>query len=308
MTVTALAGGVGGAKLLVGLQETLSDGELTGIVNTGDDATIYGAHVSPDLDICTYWLAGVADLERGWGIKDDGFATVEALERLGMETWFRLGDADLATCLYRTEQMAGGATLTDATDAVRRALGVPTLLLPMSDDPVRTRIHCVDGRTLDFQEYFVKEHHTPEVAAVTLDGMSDAKPGPCVVQAIAEAERVMLCPSNPVVSIEPILSLPGVREALLVHPSVVAVTPIVRGAPLKGPADTLLRCLGVDVSASGVASMYADFCDVFVVDASDPGERDKASRTGLRIAALDTIMSDHMASRRLAEELLGLGT
>ncbi len=304
--VTALAGGVGGAKLLVGLQRAVAGSELTAVVNTADDDTVYGAHVSPDLDICTYWLAGLADNERGWGIAGDSFATVEALGRLGVETWFRLGDRDLATCIHRTQRLAAGDTLTGVTDDIRRALGVPSGVLPMSDDPVRTQILCADGRRLDFQEYFVRERHAPEVAGVSFSGIAEAKPGPDVLGAISEAERVILCPSNPVVSIGPILALPGVRETLRAHSSVVAVTPIVRGAPLKGPADKLLGALGAKVSASGVASIYADFCNIFVVDASDPGELERVSAQGVRAVPLDTIMTGHFASERLARAILKL--
>lgn len=303
MSVAALAGGVGGAKLLVGLQRVLGS-DLTAIVNTGDDATIYGSHVSPDVDIVTYWLAGIADTSRGWGIEGDTFEMVDMLRSLGAEAWFSLGDRDGATCLYRTAMLAAGATLTAATDAIRRALQVPATILPMSDDPVHTKLDTLDGRTLDFQTYFVKEGCEPEIVEIRFDGADGARPGPDVLRTIRDAERVVVCPSNPLLSIAPILTLSGVREELARHPHVVAVSPIVEGAALKGPADRLLARLGHDVSASGVAALYADFCDLFVVDERDSSELGKVEATGVTALATDTIMSTHDASERLARVLL----
>jgi LPPG:FO 2-phospho-L-lactate transferase len=304
--VTALAGGVGGAKLLVGLQRVVAPGLLTAIVNTGDDADVYGVRVCPDVDIVTYWLAGVADTERGWGLRGDTFTLLDALGRLGGDTWFRLGDRDFATCLLRTSRLAAGDSLSAVTDEVRRALGVPTRVVPMSDDPVRTLIHCTDGRTLGFQEYFVRERTAPEVASVSFDGAGAARPAPGILDAIRGADRVVLCPSNPVLSIAPILALAGVRDALRAHPTVVAVTPIIAGAALKGPADRLLEGLCGESSAAAVARLYADFCDIFVVDASD-GDQDRAVRAaGVAAAALDTLMRDADASSRLASEVVTL--
>ena len=305
MRITALAGGVGGAKLLVGLDRVLA-GELTAIVNTGDDATIHGVHVSPDVDIVSYWLAGLADVERGWGIKGDSFSVVDALSRLGGESWFRLGDRDFATCIRRTQLLASGATLSAATDEITRTLGVRPRVLPMSDDSVRTKVVCTDGRTLEFQEYFVRERQRPAVAEVRFDGIADAKPAPDVLEAIEDADAVIVCPSNPVVSIGPIVGLPGVRDALRVHERVIAVSPIVRGAPLKGPADKLLQAVGAEVSASGVAALYADFCNVFVVDESDTEQLEPVEELGIEAVAFDTIMTDHDASERLATRLLKL--
>ena len=305
MTVTALAGGVGGSKLLVGLQDALPAGDLTAIVNTADDATIYGVHVSPDVDIVTYWLSDRADTARGWGIEGDSFNLVAGLERLGVDTWFQLGDADFATCVFRTGRLGEGATLSAVTDEIRRSLEVPTRILPMTDDPVRTRIVTDDGRTLEFQEYFVKEHQKPEVREVRFAGIADAKPAPGVIEAIGEADTVILCPSNPVVSLAPILALVGVRDALRDHPRVMAVTPIVRGRALKGPADRLLPTVGAEVSASGVAKLYADLCDIFVVDASDAEEADLIEAP-IRAVVEDTLMTDRSASQRVARALLEL--
>ena len=305
MNVTALAGGVGGSKLLVGLQDALPAGDLTAIVNTADDATIYGVHVSPDVDIVTYWLSDRADTARGWGIEGDSFNLVAGLGRLGVDTWFQLGDADFATCVFRTDRLGEGATLSAVTDEIRRSLDVPTRILPMTDDPVRTRIVTDDGRTLEFQEYFVKERQEPEVREVRFAGIADAKPAPGVVDAITEADTVILCPSNPVVSLAPILALIGVRDALRDHPRVLAVTPIVRGRALKGPADRLLPTVGAEVSASGVANLYADLCDIFVVDASDAEEADLIEAP-IRAVVEDTLMTDRSASLRVARALLEL--
>ena len=305
MTVTALAGGVGGSKLLVGLQDALPAGDLTAIVNTADDASVYGVHVSPDVDIVTYWLSGRADVERGWGIKDDTFNLIAGLERLGVDVWFQLGDTDFATCMFRTTRINEGATLTAVTDEIRRALDVPTRILPMSDDPVRTRIVAEDGRTLEFQEYFVRERQEPKVREVRFAGIADAKPGPAVVDAITDADVLILCPSNPVVSLAPILALTGVRDALREHPRVIAVSPIIGGRALKGPADRMLPAVGAEVSASGVAKLYADLCDVFVVDGSDSEELDFI-QAPTRGVALDTVMHDRAASKRLAQALLRL--
>ncbi|HJR45965.1 MAG TPA: 2-phospho-L-lactate transferase [Actinomycetota bacterium] len=306
MEVTALAGGVGGSKLLVGLQTALAPGELTAIVNTADDAVVYGVHVSPDVDIVTYWLAGIADRTRGWGIKGDTFNVVTAFERLGSDSWFSLGDADFATCLFRTQRIADGVGLSAITDEIRRAFGVATRILPMSDDPVRTRIVCDDGRTLEFQEYFVRERQEPVVEEVRFAGIADAKPAPGVIEAIRDSDRIVVCPSNPIVSVAPILSLPGVRDALREHPNVIAVSPIVGGRALKGPAEKLLPLAGAEVSATGVAGLYADFCTTFVMDALDQEEAAMVEHLGMQAVAFDTIMSDLERSTRLAENVLQL--
>lgn len=307
MDVAALAGGVGGAKLMVGLDRVVSPGgTLSAIVNTGDDATIYGTHVSPDVDIVTYWLAGVADIERGWGILGDTFTVVDSMERLGVDTWFRLGDRDLATCMYRTSRLEEGARLTTVTSEIASALGVAARVLPMSDDDVRTKIETVDGRVLDFQEYFVKERCEPEVSTISFAGLDRANPTTEVLAALAGADVIVVCPSNPLLSIGPILSLPGVAALLQKHPRVVAVTPIVNGAALKGPADRLLARLTEEASASQVARLYASFCNVFVVDSTDPHEIDKVEALDIDVVSTNTIMRDHDASEHLARVILGL--
>lgn len=305
MKVTALAGGVGGAKLLHGLQ-AIAGADLTAIVNTGDDATIYGVKVCPDIDIVTYWLADMADRGKGWGIRDDTFHVLDALGALGYETWFRLGDRDFATCLYRTTLLQQGGSLSEAVERIRSSLGVKARILPMTDDAVPTKIVTAEGTELEFQEYFVREQQEPQVAEVAFEGAGTATPSPGTVAAIEEADIVVICPSNPIVSIAPILALDGIRDALVRHRHVVAVSPIVRGAPLKGPADRLLAAMGANVSASGVAELYAAFCNVFVVDATDAEEANKVRAFGLDSVALDTIMVDTAASRRLARALLAL--
>jgi LPPG:FO 2-phospho-L-lactate transferase len=304
--VAALAGGVGGAKLMVGLQRAVAAEDLTAIVNTGDDATVYGVAVSPDVDIITYWLAGIADRAQGWGILGDTFTVVEALAGLGAESWFRLGDRDFGTCLYRTQRLEQGAPPSVVADEIRRALGVRVRVLPMTDDRVRTIVECADGRSLEFQEYFVRERTQPEVTGLVFEGLDEARPAPGVLDALQRADRVVLCPSNPHLSIAPILALPGIRELLADHPCVMAVSPIVGGRALKGPADRLLESLGGQSDASGVAALYAGFCDFFVVDTRDGAEIAKVERHGMKAVALDTIMTDEDASARLAVQLLHL--
>ena len=304
MNVTALAGGVGGAKLLVGLDRALAEGELTAVVNTGDDAVIYGVHVSPDVDIVTYWLAGVADTARGWGLRDDTFVVVEALRSLGSDAWFLLGDRDFATCLHRTQRLAEGATMAQIADEIRRRLGVRARVLPATDDELRTRIVTRDGRTLEFQEYFVRERQEPEVAGVIYVG--DAKPAPGVMETVVEADVVIVCPSNPLLSIGPMLTLPGLRDALRAHPKVIAVTPIIRGEALKGPAARILESMGIGRSAAGVARLYADFTDLFVIDSTDREQQAPVGELGLRSVTLETMMTDESESERLSRELLAL--
>jgi LPPG:FO 2-phospho-L-lactate transferase len=268
---------------------------------------MYGVHVSPDIDIVSYWLAGIADMQRGWGIKDDTFSIVAALKNLGQDAWFQLGDRDFATCLVRTARMRAGAPLSTITDEIRRHLKVRPRILPMTDDDVRTSFVTTDGRPLEFQEYFVKERHRPEIASVILNGIEDALPAPGVLDAIEGADVVVLCPSNPIISIGPIVSLKGVREALRDHPNVIAVSPIVRGAALKGPADRLLEAVGAEVSAAGVAALYSDFADRFVFDRVDESHHAEIeSKGGTTAVALDTIMDNASASEQLARGILSL--
>ncbi|HEV2755689.1 MAG TPA: 2-phospho-L-lactate transferase [Actinomycetota bacterium] len=306
MNVTAISGGVGAAKLLVGFGRALGGPGLTAVVNTADDEVIYGVHVSPDVDIVTYWLAGIADTQRGWGIAGDTFNVVEGLRELGDEAWFNLGDRDFATCLLRTLMLSSGATLSDATAHVARALGLIPAVLPMTDDRVRTRVECADGRTLAFQEYFVRERCAPEVTGVAFEGAESARPAPGVLDAISGADVLVICPSNPLVSTAPVLAVPGVRDAVAAHPFVVAISPIVGGSALKGPADRMLVSTGHDSSAAAVARLYADLCDHFVVDQRDAGEVEAVEALGMSCTAVDTVMTDGTASEKLARYVLGL--
>ena len=305
MKVTALAGGVGGAKLLVGLQRRLG-ADLTAVVNTGDDAVIYGVHVSADLDICTYWLAGIADTHKGWGIEGDTFAVVEGMRALGLDAWFNLGDRDFATCLHRTVGLTAGSSLSEVTAELAVPVGSE------GEHPSHVRRRSAHGRRdgrralSGFSGVLRQGANRPEVAGVSFAGISVAAPAPGVLASIAEADLVVVCPSNPIVSIGPILGIQGVREALQAHTRVVAVSPIIKGAALKGPADRMLLSLGAEASAAGVARLYEDFADVFVVDASDGDQVTRIEATGLRATSLDTIMSDHDAAERLAAEILEL--
>ena len=306
MNVTAICGGVGAAKLLIGLGRACAGKGLTAVVNTADDDDIYGVHVSPDLDIVTYWLAGIADTQRGWGVTRDTFNLVGGLRELGVEAWFNLGDRDFATCVLRTSMLREGSTLTEVTARIATALGVVPTLLPMTDDRVRTRVTCDGGGTLSFQEYFVRERCAPSVTGVTFEGAENAAPAPGVLDALAGADVVVVCPSNPVVSIGPILAVPGIADALAKHPCVVAVSPIVAGRAVKGPADRMLESLGHGSSAVAVARLYAGFCDHFVVDVRDSDEVGSIEALGPSCTALDTMMVDGTASERLARSLLAL--
>ncbi|HVH05961.1 MAG TPA: 2-phospho-L-lactate transferase [Myxococcota bacterium] len=307
MTWVALAGGVGAARLLRGLVHVVPPEDVVAVVNTGDDREFYGVHVAPDLDIVTYTLAGVVDGERGYGLAGDGFAVVDALARFGRETWFRLGDRDFATCLHRTLRLREGHGLAAVTDEIRRALGVRARLLPMSEDPCPTFVELAGGRRVHFEEYLVRDGAPDDVAAVDLAAARSARPGPGVLEAIAGAEGVLVCPSNPVVSIGPILALPGVREALAETAApVVAISPIVGGAPVKGPAAQLLRGIGAEVSARGVAALYRDVAQGFVLDERDAAQAADVASLGLVPRAVDTLMTDVTRAARLAEAALDL--
>jgi LPPG:FO 2-phospho-L-lactate transferase len=304
--VVALAGGVGGAKLAHGLQAHLGD-RLTVVVNTADDTVRHGLLVMPDHDTVMYTLAALANREQGWGLEGETFATAEMLERYGEETWFRLGDRDFATHIARTHRLAAGARLTDVCLALQRSLAVRARILPMTDDPVRTEVRTDDG-WLDFQEYFVHRHQQPEVREVRFRGAERAKATPEVLAAISSASAVVVAPSNPIVSVGPILAVPGLREALASARArgvpVVAVSGIVGGKALKGPADRMLASLGHEVSALGVARLYADWVDTFVHDTVDAALQPEIEALGLKAVVTDTIMFDDAARARLAAEIL----
>ena len=271
--IVALAGGVGAARFLRGLVRAVPAEDVAVIVNTGDDRRFYGVHVSPDIDIVTYTLAGRVDRQRGFGLEGDTFALIEALGALGHETWFRLGDADFATCQHRSLRLAEGAGLAAVTDEIRGRFGVASQLLPMSEDPCPTLVELSGGESVHFEEYLVRDGAPSDVEGVDLSAARAAQPGPGVLEALRGARSIVFCPSNPVVSIGPILALPGVREALRESSApIVAISPIVAGAPVKGPADSLLRGVGAEVSARGVARLYRDVVDGFVIDTRDSDE------------------------------------
>jgi len=306
--ITALAGGVGAARLLRGLVRIVTPTDITAVVNTGDDTELHGLHISPDLDTVTYTLAGLNDDERGWGIAGETWEVMESLERLGGETWFRLGDHDLATHLYRTQRLAQGATLSQVTAEITAALGVPVRLVPMSDDPVRTRLKLVDGPEVSFQEYFVGRRHAVAVEAVRFAGAQGAVPAPGVLAAVAGAEVVVVCPSNPIVSIGPLLAVPGLADELAARRrDVVAVSPIIAGAALKGPADRLLAELGHEPTVVGVARLYADFVGTLLVDEADAASVDAVEACGVRCVVAPTVMHTPEDAAALASLLLDAG-
>jgi LPPG:FO 2-phospho-L-lactate transferase len=307
--VVALAGGVGAARFLAGLVRVVDPARITIVGNTGDDRDFYGVHVSPDLDIVTYTLAGRVDREKGYGLAGDSFATVEALGALGHPTWFRLGDRDLATCLHRTLRLREGAGLAAVTDEVRRAYHVAVRILPMSESACPTYVMLRGGRRLHFEEYLARDGAPDEVEAVDLGAAEAAAPAPGVLDAIRMADVILVCPSNPVVSIGPILAVRGVREAIAAsHAPVVAVSPIIGGAPVKGPADRLLRGIGVEVSARGVAGFYRDWVNGYVMDQRDAAQQHDVEALGLAVRVTDTVMRNPEAAANLACEALQLAS
>jgi LPPG:FO 2-phospho-L-lactate transferase len=307
MKVCALAGGVGGAKLAAGLQDVLPAGDLAVVVNTADDFDLWGLRICPDLDTVMYTLAGISNPETGWGLAGESFGTLNMLERYGEETWFKLGDRDLATHILRTSRLGSGETLTGVTAGLSAALGVGSTILPMSDDPVSTVLETPDGR-LEFQEYFVRRGQRDEVLGVELRGIEDARPTDDVLAALSGADAIVFCPSNPVVSVGPILDVPGIRESLASSSAPkVAVSPIVGGQALKGPADRMLASLGHEVSATGVARMYAGLVDGMVVDRIDEGERAGIEAIGMRSLVTESVMRDAEDRARLALQTLEFG-
>jgi len=304
--ITTLAGGVGASKLLLGLYETMDPRDLTVIVNTGDDVTVHGLKISPDLDIVTYTLAGIVDEAKGWGYRDETFHALKHLAAFGRASWFNLGDRDLATHIHRTAMLAEGKSLSEAADVIRLALGVKAGILPMSDQAVPTMIATDEGE-LHFQEYLVKRRAEPVVRGIRFDGSDNAIPAGGVLEAIGSAGRVLICPSNPLISIGPILAVRGVREALRARKkSVVAVCPIVGGKSLKGPSDKMLAELGYAPSALGVAKLYADFTGTFVIDPADKAQTASIRRLGMNVEVMPTVMTTRVQKRELARALLAL--
>jgi LPPG:FO 2-phospho-L-lactate transferase len=311
MRVTALAGGIGAGRFLRGLVRAVAPEAVTVIANTGDDITMHGLHVSPDLDSVTYWLGDVFDRERGWGRRDETFRATEELRSFDPEqAWFNLGDLDLATHLFRTNLLAAGETLTSVTDAVARRFGVVPRIIPMSDDPVTTRISVVaDGEELElhFQDYWVRRGGRDEVKAVRYEGAERSRPAPGVLEALADADAIVLCPSNPVASLGPILAVPGIRDAVVTRRTdVVGVSGIVAGAPLAGMADRLMPAAGAEVTAAGAAECYGGLLAAWVVDDVDRALIPRIEATGLRVGATDSIMTDDAKAEALARFALGL--
>jgi LPPG:FO 2-phospho-L-lactate transferase len=304
--ITALGGGVGASKLLLGLYDVLKPMALTIIVNTGDDIVLHGLKISPDLDIVTYTLAEIVDAAKGWGIRGETFHALKRLAGYGRANWFHLGDRDLATHIHRTAMLAEGKTLSQAGESIRSALGVQARILPMSDDPVPTIIDSNEG-PLHFQEYLVKRRAEPIVKGIRFEGAERTRPAPGVLEAIGEASRIVICPSNPLISIGPILAVPGVRESLCARKAdVFAVCPIVGGKSLKGPSDKMLAQLGHEATALGVAKLYADFTGTFVIDPADKAQAHAIAALGMKVAILPTVMKTRNQKRKLARALLGL--
>jgi LPPG:FO 2-phospho-L-lactate transferase len=304
---TVLAGGVGAARFLRGLCEVVPPSQVVAVVNVGDDLTLHGLRICPDLDSITYWLGGVVHPEQQWGRADETVVVAGELARFGAPTWFTLGDRDLATHLYRTSRLRDGVPLSVVTTEIVRGFGVEVRLLPTTDDEVTTRITTADGRDLHFQEYWVRERAEPEVAEVRLAGRDRAQAGPGVIEAILDADAVLVAPSNPVVSIDTILAVPGVHEA--VHQTaapVVGVSPIVGGRVVRGMAHKLLPAVGAEVSAAGVARHYGDLLDGWVVDTQDAEAVDEVAAAGVRCVATDTLMDDVEVAAALARTCLDL--
>ena len=306
MKTLALAGGVGGAKLASGLQAILPPGDLSVVVNTADDFDLWGLRICPDLDTVMYTLAGIERPETGWGVAGETFAMLSMLEAYGEEAWFKLGDKDLATHVLRTHRLRTGEDLTEVTDGLASALGVGSGILPMCDEPVGTVVETPEG-PIEFQDYFVRRRQRDEVLGVRLRGIEGARATDPVREALAAADAVVFCPSNPVVSIGPILAVPGVREGLAATTAPkVGVSPIVGGRALTGPADRMLRNLGHEVSALGVARMYGGLLDGFVIDRSDEQQAAEISALGMRPLVTDAVMRSGPDRERLAREVLGL--
>jgi len=308
MRVTLLAGGVGGAKMAHGLQQALAPGELTTIVNVADDFDLLGLQISPDLDTVMYTLAGLANAETGWGLAAETWTALAMLERYAVPTWFRIGDGDLATHVRRTGLLRDGLSLTDATRSMSGALGVPSVVLPASDDRLRTIVQTDDGE-LDFQTYFVRRQQEPDVRGIRLDGIDGARPTASALDAVGTADLIVIGPSNPLVSIGPILELSGMRQAVIDAPAtVVAVSPIIAGRALKGPADRMLASLGHEQSAVGVARIYAGLADRFVLDEADAALAPQVEELGMEVAVLPTVMRSDEDRANLARGILDQNT
>jgi len=305
--ITALAGGVGAARFLQGLVRVVPEKEITVIVNTGDDIELYGLHISPDLDIVMYTLAGIVDEEKGWGIRGDTFHCLETLRKYGYETWFNVGDRDLATHVYRTNLIKSGLTLSEVTSRLCQSLRLNVKVLPMSNDGFTTKI-VTDNGTMHFQEYLVKRGAQDKVLNVVFEGVEEAQPTSEVVHALLNSDIVVVCPSNPIVSIGTILSVKNVRNTLNeTKAKVVAISPIVGGHPIKGPADKLMQGLGLEVSAYSIAHLYRDFLDTLIIDRVDEAEKEHIESLGVKVIVTNTIMKTQEDKVQLAKVVLESG-
>jgi LPPG:FO 2-phospho-L-lactate transferase len=303
MRVTVLAGGVGAARFLEGVIAVVPQEEVTVISNVGDDEEFFGLHVSPDIDTVIYTLAGAIDPARGWGLEGETFHALEALRRFGYDAWFNLGDGDLATHVHRTQVLREGGTLSEATRSIAQAFGLRLSVLPVTDNRLRTIVSTDDGE-FPFQEYFVRRRTEDDVRAVRFEGADVARPAPGIIDAIRDADVVAVAPSNPIVSIGPILAVPGVREALReTRATVVGVSPIIGGKTVKGPADRMMASLGMTPTCVGVAKQYAEFLDVLVIDEEDRALADNVQAVGVRAVVADTIMRGPEEKRALAEKV-----
>ncbi len=303
-SITCLAGGVGAARFLEGLANIFPPEKITVIVNTGDDLQYLGCHVSPDLDIVTYTLAGIADRERGWGIEGDTHNCLDQLERYSAETWFRIGDRDFATHLLRTAFLQQGFNLSEVAEKIRTSLRVRLQVLPMTDNIVATKIRTPSG-VMEFQEYFVKRKFQDRVEDVTYEGASLATPAPGVIPAIEKTDVIVLCPSNPILSIGPILAIPGIRDSISkTSAKIVGVSPIVGGRSIKGPLDRIMENLGLEVSPFGVAQLYKGLMKGYVIDQIDRSTVPKITSLGMRVFATNTLMDSMEAKTKLARETI----
>jgi LPPG:FO 2-phospho-L-lactate transferase len=306
MGIAVLAGGVGGSKLVLGLSRVMEPRDLLVIANTGDDVVMHGLHVSPDPDILLYTLSGLVNPETGWGFRNESFRVAEGLARYGRPIWFRLGDGDLATHIHRTAMLKDGASLSEAIDSIRTALGVTIRILPMSDSPVPTMLDTDEGR-MHLQDYFVRRKCEPRLRAIAFDGVESARPAPGVIEAIQGADAIVIAPSNPLISIGPILAVPGIREALrAARARVIAVSPLVGGKSLKGPSDKMMAELGHHVSASGVARLYRDVCSAMVIDEADADESAAITSLGMKAVVRPTVMRTLGDKEDLARAVLRL--
>jgi LPPG:FO 2-phospho-L-lactate transferase len=305
--ICVLCGGVGAARFLRGLLRTVDPGDITAVVNTADDMRLHGLAISPDLDTCTYTLAEVINPETGWGLVGETWQAKETLGLYGGQTWFGLGDRDLGTHLFRTQRLDEGATLAQATDEIIKAWGLELNIIPMSNNSVRTQVTIASGETIDFQRYFVERQHADVVSQVDFVGASDASPAPGVLEAIAEADCLVIAPSNPFVSIDPILAVPGIRQAVIDRRSRnVAISPIVGGGAIKGPAADLMRSFGHQVSAAGVASIYEPLASHLVIDSVDHELADAVRQAGMTPHVTNTMMTSIEITTALAEFTLSI--